>query len=102
MEFLSNVSHELKTPIALIQGYAEGLQDNINDDQEIGSFIAKSLLMKQIKMNKMVKKLLTLNQIEFGSDQVHFERFDIVQVLRSSVNSATLLAEQKDAEILFL
>ena len=49
----------------------------------------------------MVKKLLTLNQIEFGSDQVHFERFDIVQVLRSSVNSATLLAEQKDAEILF-
>ena len=32
---------------------------------------------------------------------MHFERFDIVQVLRSSVNSATLLAEQKDAEILF-
>ena len=33
-EFLSNVTHELKTPIALIQGYAEGLQDNINEDPE--------------------------------------------------------------------
>ena len=33
-EFLSNVSHELKTPLALIQGYAEGLKDNVNDDPE--------------------------------------------------------------------
>ena len=100
-EFTANVSHELKTPIALIQGYAEGLQDNINDDQESREFYCEVIIDEANKMNKMVKKLLTLNQIEFGSDQVHFERFDIVQVLRSSVNSATLLAEQKDAEILF-
>ena len=33
-EFLDNVSHELKTPIALIQGYAEGLNENISDDPE--------------------------------------------------------------------
>lgn len=85
----------------MIQGYAEGLQDNINDDQESREFYCEVIIDEANKMNKMVKKLLTLNQIEFGSDQVHFERFDIVQVLRSSVNSATLLAEQKDAEILF-
>lgn len=99
-EFLSNVSHELKTPIALIQGYAEGLQDNINEDVESREFYCEVIIDEANKMNKMVKKLLTLNQIEFGKNQVTFERFDIVQVLQSVIHSATLLAEQKDAEII--
>lgn len=98
-DFLSNVSHELKTPIALIQGYAEGLHDNINDDSESREFYCDVIMDEADKMNKMVKKLLTLNQIEFGKNQVSFERFDIVQVLQSVIQSATLLAEQKGAVI---
>ena len=98
-EFLSNVSHELKTPIALIQGYAEGLADNINDDSESRQFYCDVIIDEANKMNKMVKKLLTLNQIEFGNNAITFERFDIVQVLRSVAQSAQLLAEQKGASI---
>ena len=98
-EFLGNVSHELKTPIALIQGYAEGLHDNINDDSESREFYCDVIIDEANKMNKMVKKLLTLNQIEFGKNQINFERFDIVQVIRSVIQSASLLADQKDAEI---
>lgn len=98
-EFLSNVSHELKTPIALIQGYAEGLQDNISEDQESWEFYCEVIIDEANKMNKMVKKLLTLNQIEFGKEQINFERFDIVEVVNSVIQSATLLAEQKGAEI---
>lgn len=99
-EFLSNVSHELKTPIALIQGYAEGLQDNITDDQESRDFYCEVIIDEANKMNKMVKKLLTLNQIEFGKEQINFERFDIIQVIRSVIQSASLLAEQKGARII--
>ena len=65
-EFLSNVSHELKTPIALIQGYAEGLMDNINDDEESKEFYCEVIVDEARKMNQMVKKIMDLNQLEFG------------------------------------
>lgn len=100
-EFLSNVSHELKTPIALIQGYAEGLQDNINDDVESREFYCEVIIDEAKKMNKMVKKLLTLNQIEFGKNQVVFERFDIVSLIGNVMQSARLLADQKEAMMAF-
>lgn len=98
-EFLSNVSHELKTPIALIQGYAEGLLDNINEDKESRDFYCEVIIDEAKKMNKMVKKLLSLNQIEFGNEQVSFERFDIVNLIQNVMQSASLLAEQKEAEL---
>lgn len=100
-EFLSNVSHELKTPIALIQGYAEGLKENINDDQESRDFYCEVIMDEAQKMNKMVKKLLTLNQIEFGNNFVQIERFDITQMMNSVLNSTHILFEQKEVKLEF-
>ena len=76
-EFLSNVSHELKTPLALIQGYAEGLQECINDDAQSRDFYCEVIMDEADKMNQMVKKLLTLNQLEFGNEVVPMERFNL-------------------------
>lgn len=100
-EFLSNVTHELKTPIALIQGYAEGLQDNINDDPESRDFYCEVIIDEANKMNNMVKKLLNLNQIEFGKNQIEFERFDIVAVIQSVLASNRILMEQKSVQLHF-
>ena len=94
-EFLSNVSHELKTPLALIQGYAEGLQECINDDAESREFYCDVIIDAADKMNRMVKKLLTLNQLEFGNDQVVMERFDMTELVRGVANSTKILMEQK-------
>ena len=98
---LSNLSHELKTPIALIQGYAEGLAENVNDDEESRQFYCDVIVDEALKMNNMVKKLLSLNEIEFGNSKLDLSRFDIVDLVKSVVNSVQVLTKQKEASLVF-
>lgn len=99
-EFLSNVSHELKTPIALIQGYAEGLKEGINDDDaESRNFYCDVIMDEAGKMNTMVRKLLDLNQLEFGNDVVTMERFDITALVKNFIASAEILITQNEVNI---
>lgn len=100
-EFLANVSHELKTPIALIQGYAEGLSENIHEDEESREFYCEVIMDEADKMNKMVKKLLSLNQLEFGENQVVLEHFDLAGVLDSVVDANEILFRQKEVALRF-
>lgn len=100
-EFLENVSHELKTPIALIQGYAEGLKDGVNDDAESRDFYCDVIMDEAMKMNQMVKNLLTLNQLEFGDEDISFERFDLAALIRGVLQSMEILAQQDELKIIF-
>lgn len=100
-EFLSNVSHELKTPIALIQGYAEGLLENVSDDVESRNYYCEVIMDEAAKMNSMVKKLLELNHIEFGDNKVDIQRFDISSLIKGIITSSAILIEQKGAKIEF-
>ena len=100
-EFLGNVSHELKTPIALIQGYAEGLKEGVNDDSESREFYCEVIMDEAGKMNRMVKNLLALNQLEFGEDDVQFDRFDITSLISGVLQSLDILIEQKEAQVIF-
>ena len=98
-EFLSNVSHELKTPIALIQGYAEGLREGINDDEESREFYCDVIIDEAAKMNIMVKKLLTLNQLESGNEVVSMERFDITALIKNYIASSDILLKERDISV---
>lgn len=101
-EFLGNVSHELKTPLALIQGYAEGLKEGVNDDPESREFYCDVIMDEAGKMNRMVKNLLTLNQLEFGSDEVEFERFDVTGLVKGVISSCEILIQQAEATVSFI
>lgn len=98
-EFLANVSHELKTPIALIQGYAEGLHESINDDPESRSFYCEVIMDEAARMNNMVKKLMALNQLEFGNDVVAMERFDVTALVKNYLQSAAILTRQNEIQV---
>ncbi|MGN0319218.1 MAG: ATP-binding protein [Lachnospira sp.] len=98
-EFLSSVSHELKTPIALIQGYAEGLKEGVSNDPESMAFYCEVIMDEAAKMNSMVKKILTINELEFGKADMSMERFNINELCQGVVNSNILLANQKNIKI---
>lgn len=101
-EFLGNVSHELKTPIALIQGYAEGLKEGVNDDPESREFYCDVIMDEADKMNQMVKNLLVLNQLEFGSEELEVQRFDVVRLIRGVLASCEILVQQAGASVDFI
>ncbi len=94
-QFLSDVSHELKTPLALIQGYAEGLEECVNEDAESRDFYCSVIVDEAEKMNQMVQKLLTLNQLEFGNEPAVMERFDLTELIRGVCEASRLLMEKQ-------
>lgn len=100
-EFLSNVSHELKTPIALIQGYAEGLSEGMADDPESRAYYCEVIVDESQKMNKMVQQLLSLNELEYGVNSVEVTEFNISELIRSLVNASKILIENAGIKLSF-
>lgn len=97
-DFVSSVSHELKTPIALIEGYAEGLKEGISDEDE-RDYYCDVIIDEAMKMNAMVKKLLTLNQLEAGGQALSISRFDIVELVNNYVSTLELLLQQNNINL---
>ncbi len=100
-DFLSNVSHELKTPIALIQGYAEGLKDCVNDDADSRDYYCDVIIDEASKMNTLVQQLLKLNQLENNQSQIDFERFDLVELVKSCIQAVDILLRQNEIRLKF-
>ncbi|WP_312430318.1 sensor histidine kinase [Lacrimispora sp.] len=98
-DFIANVSHELKTPIALIQGYAEGLTEGMAEDPDSRDYYCGVIMDEAGKMNTMVRQLLNLTALEFGNDSIEMERFDLTELIRGVINSAGILIQQKGAEV---
>ena len=100
--FISDVSHELKTPISLIQGYSEGLLENVNTDEESRKFYAEVILDETNKMDKLVKQLLELMKLEYGKREFEDKEFDIVELEREVVRKSQVILEEKNINIKFI
>ena len=100
-DFIANVSHELKTPIALIQGYAEGLNEGLCEDEESRKYYTEVIMDESEKMNKMVKQLLTLSSLESGNSILHKENFNMTSLTEGVLSSISILIGEKNVEVDF-
>ena len=99
--FISDVSHELKTPIALIQGYSEGLLEDVNNDDESRKFYAEVILDEANKMNKLVQQLLELMKLEYGKREFNNTSFDIVEAEKEIVRKSQVMLDEKEVNVEF-
>lgn len=100
-QFISDVSHELKTPIALIQGYAEGLVENVTTDEESRKFYSEVILDEANKMDKLVKRLLELMKLEYEDRKFNDKKFDLVELINSVVKNSKVVLEEGKIEVDF-
>lgn len=100
-QFISDVSHELKTPISLIQGYAEGLIENVNTDEESRRYYAEVILDESNKMDKLVKQLLELMKLEYGKREFKNSKFNIVELINEVIRKCNVIIEEKNINVNF-
>ena len=94
-EFVANVSHELKTPITVIRGYAEGLAEGMCQDEESRNYYAGVIVDETERMTQIVQQLLMLSKIESGQDELEKEKFCLSDMVRDVAQSMIILAEKK-------
>lgn len=96
---IANVSHDLKTPIAIIQGYAEGLKENISDNPEDREFYLSVIIEEADRMNKLVRQILSLSQLELGKIKPEIESFDVASYIEVIISKFNLMFKEKGIEI---
>jgi len=96
---LNNVSHELKTPLSLMQGYAEGLKLNVIKNKEKSEFYCDVIIDESIKMNRLVESLLNIDQMEFGDTTLQKTSFEVNQFILSIINKYQKVIEDKKLQL---
>ncbi len=98
-EFIVNVSHDLKTPIALIQGYAEGLRVGINESEEDKNYYCDIIIDEAKRMNHLVRQLLDLSRLELGNIVPNKTDFDAYELAEAVVEKTQVMWQEKNLNI---
>ncbi len=97
--FIANVSHELKTPIALILGYGEGLRANVAEDEASRRYYSEVIIDEAKKMDKLVKELLTLAKMESCSQPLRLAPIAVDRWLLQLQPKMTALAKERSVDL---
>lgn len=96
-EFVAGVSHELKTPLSVISGYAEGLRDGVAKGKRREEYL-DVIIEESANMTRLVTDLLDLSQLESGKFKLNLSTFDMMEMIRSVVERFQMLSTVKHVE----
>jgi two-component system phosphate regulon sensor histidine kinase PhoR len=100
-DFLSNISHEFKTPLFAIQGYIEAIQDDDFEDKEMAQqFLAKAA--KNVdRLSYLIKDLDEISKLESGEIPVNLTRFKINDLIKEVFEAMEIKARQHNIKLIF-
>ena len=99
-DFIASVSHELKTPIGIIEGYAEGIKDGIVDTENAILYL-ETIIDESKKMGVLVSNMLELSKLESGVIKPRLEVFNINRLIKKVVNIHSLIASESSLNLVF-
>ena len=100
-DFISNLSHELRTPVSVIRANSETLIDGALDDKKQAKVFAKAILHNAERLTDMVSSLLDLSRIEYGELKLNFEEINLDSFIKNHIQSAVNLSKKKEINIVY-
>ncbi len=97
-EFTANASHELKTPLHAISGYAELLEHGMVREEDIPSFAAK-IRAESLRMTKLVEDIIDLSKLDSGGKDMNRENTDLYRIAQNAAESLEAEAEQNQIHL---
>ena len=100
-DFVSNLSHELRTPVSVIKANSETLLDGALENSKDAKTFSKAILHNADRLSEMVTSLIDLSRIEYGDLKFVIEPIIINQVVDTVISSFTNKAKRKNIELVF-
>lgn len=100
-ELVSNISHDLKTPITAIKGYVEGIMDGVADTPEKQQKYIKTIYAKAMDMDRLINELTIYSGIDSNRIPYHFQRINVADYFSDCVEDVGLDLDSKNIELNF-
>ena len=100
-DFISNLSHELRTPVSVIRANSETLLDGALENKKDAKSFAKAILHNSERLSSMVSDLIDLSRIEYGDLKLNIQKIDLDHFINGFISSMKSLTKKKDIEIIY-
>lgn len=100
-ELISNISHDLKTPVTAIKGYVEGIMDGVADSPEKMDKYVKTIYSKAADIDRLIEELFLFSKLDLNKLPFNFESTDISTYMKDCIEELELDLEKKNINLIY-